>query len=75
MIPDFDKLADELLADVASGDLPDDVRGLLSLHGRLMWAAGIRAAAELLDHEIAELLETAASDAEMTATPTEPEDR
>jgi hypothetical protein len=64
MTPDFDKLADELLEDVAQGHLPNDTRDLLATHGRLMYAAGIRAAAELANNELGELLESAACDAE-----------
>ena len=64
MIPDFDKLADEALADLARGDIKGDTREILSLHGRLMYAAGIRAAADLVSGTIEELLEEAANEAE-----------
>jgi hypothetical protein len=46
--PDFAKLADEVLADVAAGNLPNDTRELLATHGRLMFSEGLQAAARHL---------------------------
>jgi hypothetical protein len=63
-VPDFGKLADELLADVARGDITDDTRELLSIHGRVMYADGLRAAAELVNREISELLDIAVAEVE-----------
>lgn len=48
-LPNFEELADELLADVAAGNFPGDTRGLLVAHGRLMFSEGVRAAKALAD--------------------------